>query len=276
MIHQVIHLKDRFPFLGDNGKDPTLSLYLPQNMTEMNRQDMMRPAVLICPGGGYGMCSQREAEVVALRFLPWGYNAYVLNYSVEPHPFPSQIREVAACMELITENAKAWNTDPERIAIMGFSAGGHLAGHYSTCYDIPEVREVFPESKKVKASILCYPVITAYPPHRHVGSFCNLSGHRTPTAEDVEKFSLDNKIGPNTPPAFLWHTAEDDLVPVMNSLLYAQGLAKYNIPFSLNVYAYGWHGMSTCDDQSNGPLDEKYADNADWMERLKKWLKATL
>ena len=168
MQTEVIHLKEYFPILGENGCDPTLMTFLPYNMTEMNRQDQKRPAILICPGGGYWMVSQREGEAIALNFLPDGYNVFVLTYSVKTHAFPTQIREVAAAMELIHTNADLWNTDKNRIAIMGFSAGGHLAGHYSTCYDIPEVRAVFPDSKPVQASILCYPVITADPQYRHV------------------------------------------------------------------------------------------------------------
>ena len=146
MKNQVIYLKERFPFLGEDGKDPNVTLYLPDPMWEMGWDDRKRPCLVILPGGGYGMVSQREGEPIAFHFLPQGYNVFVVRYSVAPHRFPSQLREVAAVMELIYENAGAWHCDTSRVAIMGFSAGGHLAAHYSTCYDIPEVREVFPES----------------------------------------------------------------------------------------------------------------------------------
>ena len=245
-------------------------------MVEMNRQDQLRPAILILPGGGYHFNSEREAEVIALRFLPKGYNAFVLNYSVAPHHFPSQIREVAAAMELIHANAKQWNTDPERIAIMGFSAGGHLACHYTNCYDIPEVREVFPESKAVNASILCYPVITGDPAHRHTGSFQHLSGHQEVTQEDIEKFSLHTKVTARTAPTFLWHTAEDQVVPIKNSILYADALATNKVPFELHIYPFGWHGLCTSDSESNGALEPKVAHTAQWMDSLMKWLKITL
>ena len=276
MIHEVIHLKDHFPFLGEDGKDPRLTLYLPYNMVEMKRQDQLRPAVLICPGGGYHFNSEREAEVIALRFLPKGYNAFVLNYSIAPHHFPSQIREVAAAMELIYANAKAWNTDCSRIALMGFSAGGHLACHYANCYDIPEVREVFPESKAVNASILSYPVITGDPNHRHTGSFQNISGHSDVTEADIEKYSLQTKVTDRTPPTFLWHTAEDAVVPIKNSIWYAEALAEHKVPFELHIYPFGWHGLSTCDDETNAPLDPKIAHTASWMDDLMRWLKITL
>lgn len=276
MKHSVIHLKEHFPVLGKDGFDAILTTYLPYNMAEMNRQEQKRPCILICPGGGYEFTSEREAEVVALHFLPKGYNVFVLNYSVAPHVFPAQLRDVAASLELIYANAAQWNCDTDRIAIMGFSAGGHLAGHYSNCWDCPEVREVFPDSKPVQASILCYPVITADPRHRHTGSFQKLSGHEEPTPEDIEKFSLENLVTDRTPPAFLWHTSEDDCVPVMNSLLYAQALAAHSIPFALHIYPRGWHGLSTADELSNDPLPPEIAMDSDWLDAVMKWLKITL
>ena len=100
MRNKRLHLKDNYEFLGANGADPTLDLYLPFNMTEMGRGDQKRPCMLICPGGGYGFCSQRESEFVALQFLAHGFNAFVLTYSTETHRYPTQIREVAAALEL--------------------------------------------------------------------------------------------------------------------------------------------------------------------------------
>ncbi len=276
MRTEIIHLKDRFPALVDDGKDPVLELYIPNNNPEMNQPELRRPAILICPGGGYGFVSQREWEPVALHFLPQGYNAFVLNYSVAPHCFPTQLREVAAAMELITENADEYVTDPSRIAIMGFSAGGHLAAHYSTSYDLPQVREVFPGSKPVKASVLCYPVITAQANVTHEGSIQSVSGHREPTAADREFYSLEKRVTDKTPPAFIWHTAEDDLVPVQNSLLYAQALAAHKVPFALRIYTYGWHGLSTVDQLTNGPLSLETYQAHQWLADATQWLNTVL
>lgn len=276
MRSETIHLKNHFPFLGENGCDPTLEIYLPQNMTEMGRQNQKRPSILICPGGGYAGVSQREGEPIGLHFLPEGYNVFILTYSVCPNRFPTQLREVAAAMELIHRNAEVWSCDPGRVAIMGFSAGGHLAAHYSTCYNCPEVREVFPSSFPVSASILCYPVITADPKYAHMGSIINLSGHDPITAEDIAKFSCEKQVTDHTPPAFLWHTAADNGVPVMNSLLYAGALADRDIPFELHVYPFGCHGLATVDEHTNNGLDEKTAHAAAWLPALKKWLKLAL
>lgn len=276
MRSETIHLKNHFPFLGENSCDPTLEIYLPQNMTEMGRQNQKRPSILICPGGGYAGVSQREGEPIGLHFLPEGYNVFILTYSVCPNRFPTQLREVAAAMELIHRNAEVWSCDPCRVAIMGFSAGGHLAAHYSTCYNCPEVREVFPSSFPVSASILCYPVITADPKYAHMGSIINLSGHDPITAEDIAKFSCEKQVTDHTPPAFLWHTAADNGVPVMNSLLYAGALADRDIPFELHVYPFGCHGLATVDEHTNNGLDEKTAHAAAWLPALKKWLKLAL
>ncbi len=275
MIHQIIHLKDRFPLLGENGCDPTLAVYVPRNHFDSS-PDRIRPGILIIPGGGYRFVSKREAEPIALKFMCEGYNTFVLNYSVKPNTFPTALREVAAAMEVIYENAEIWLTEVTRIAIMGFSAGGHLACHYSNCYDIPEVREVFPHSKPVQAAVLSYPVITADPKYGHKGSFVNLSGHDEPTEEDIEKFSLQNRVTSNTPATFLWHTRTDQIVPVMNSLLYAQALADHGVPFALHVYPAGAHGLSTVDGVTNGELTPATAHAADWIDAAKKWLKITL
>lgn len=273
MRTKTIHLKDHFPFLGENNCDPTLDLFLPFNLTEMGRQNQKRPSILICPGGGYAGVSQREGEPIGLHFLQEGCNVFILTYSVAPNRFPTQLREVAAAMELIHRHSEEWNCDTGRVAIMGFSAGGHLAAHYSTCYDSPEVREVFPSTHPVAASILCYPVITADPAYSHQGSFINLTGHDPITAADIEKFSCEKQVTPHTPPAFLWHTAADNGVPVMNSLLYAGALANHGIPFELHVYPFGCHGLATVDEHTNNGLDENTAHAAAWLPAVKKWLK---
>ena len=268
-----IHLKDHFPFLGENGCDPTLTTYIQYNMTEMKQENRKRPTLLICPGGGYGMCSQRESEPIALAFIPFGMNAFILDYSVAPNKFPTQIREVAAAMELLYEKQDEWHIDTEKITIIGFSAGGHLAAHYSTSFDIPEVREVFPQSKSVNGSILSYPVIVSDKGKCHEGSFKNLTGEYPLSAENYMRFSLDNCVDENTPPAFIWHTAYDKCVPVESALRYAMAMANNKRPFELHIYPYGDQGGSTFDLQSLSEVNDIATYNSRWVPEAGKWLK---
>ena len=276
MEHKRLFLKDSFSFLGEDGRNPYMDIYLPYNLKEMHREDRKRPCMVVCPGGGYSMCSEREAEPIALKFLEDGYNVFVVYYSVAPHRFPNQLREVAATMELIYKNADEWHCDTEKVGIIGFSAGGHLAAHYSNMYDCKEVREVFPESKPVQASILSYPVISIAFPECHEGSFKNLLGHKPSEKAEIEYFSCEYCVNENTPPAFIWHTAEDSCVPVKNSLAYAEALSKYKIPFELHIYPFGHHGISTCDDQTFDNLTDAVRYAARWITDAKKWLRLIL
>jgi len=276
MKYEKIYLKDFFSALGDGNRNPTLEIYLHYNLKEMGRSNEKRPCLIVCPGGGYSMCSEREAEPIAMKFLPEGFNVFELTYSVAPHRFPAQIREVAAVMELIHKNHEEWNCDTEKIAIIGFSAGAHLAAHYSTMYDCKEVRELFPESKPVNASILSYPVITADFEHAHKGSIINLIGHEPESKEEQEYFSCECQVNQNTPPAYIWHTADDTCVPVKNSFLYAEALSKYNIPFELHIFPSGVHGLSTCDRETLDNVTENTIYTRKWLSEVKKWLQSTL
>ena len=276
MLYELIHLAKQFPQLAKNGCDPTLTVYLPDNMAEMGRAEQKRPCLLVCPGGGYRRVSQREGEPIGLHFLPHGYNVFVLWYSTSPNRFPTQLREVAAAMEVIYENAEKWHCDTDKIAIMGFSAGGHLAAHYTNAYNWPEVREMFPESKPVNASVLCYPVITADPRHAHLGSFQNLLGKEELTEDEQIRFSCNKMVTDQTPPTFLWHTRQDQVVPVMNSLLYGQALAEHGVPFAIHIYPEGVHGLSTVDPVTNNELSPAVMQAKEWLDAAQKWLSFTL
>ena len=274
MIYNVIHLKERFPFLEG---DPTLETYLPENMAEMGWADKKRPVMLIIPGGGYRFVSRREAEPLALRMMPRGFNCFVLTYSVDPIGYPAQLQQVAAAMEMIYEYADAWHCDTDRVAIMGFSAGGHLAAHYCNRYDEPQVRKFFPQSKAVRCAVLGYPVITADPAYSHKASFERLNGGTYPeTQEKIDFYSCDKMVSEKTPPTFLWHCTGDKTVPVKNTLLYANALADHGVPFQLHIYPYGKHGAGTADLTTNAELKPEMDQVKDWLLSLDKWLMQTL
>ena len=248
-----------------------MDVYLPEPLEEMGRGEQKRPVLVICPGGAYRFCSQREAEPIALHFLTDGYCVLVLSYSVAPHVFPRQLQEVAGVLELICQNAELWHCDTEKIALMGFSAGGHLAAHYANAFDIPQVRSAFPHSKGVQASLLCYPVISSREDLRHAESFQNLTG--TEDCARWEQVSCEKLVTGKTPPTFLWHTAKDNAVPVSNTLVYGQALAAHGVPFEMHVFPEGAHGLATADAVTNDCLPAGAGKNALWLPLAKEWLK---
>ena len=258
------------------GTNATLTAYLPQNLKEMGWENDLRPAVVLCPGGGYRMVSEREAEPVALKLLTLKLNVFILNYSVAPARYPTQLLEVAAAFDIITKNAKNWHTDKNNIGVMGFSAGGHLAAHYSNRFDIEEIKKVVKNPKQPDFCVLGYPVISADPAVCHLGSFKNLLGIEDVNKEIVENYSCDRMVNENTPKTFIFTTCTDATVPAVNSMLYSTALAKNNIPYCLHIYPYGRHGLATADEISCG---EKHLTSpavyrvADWIEEFKHWVR---
>ena len=135
---------------------------------------------------------------------------------------------------------------------------------------------MFPESKPVQAALLCYPVITADPKHAHLGSFQNLLGKETLTQEEQLRYSCNKLVTAQTPPTFLWHTRRDQVVPVMNALLYGQALAEQDVSFAMHIYPEGVHGLATVDAVTNNELSPAAALAVDWLEAARKWLSFTL
>ena len=205
---------------------------------------MKRPAVLVIPGGGYGgVCEATEGEPIARKFNELGFHAFVLHYRVAPHRFPEPQEDVFRAIRLIRANAGKWCVIPDQLAVCGFSAGGHLAASAGTLFD--EIHadagdEADSQEMRPNALILCYPVIsfTDFP---HLGSGKNLLGERF--EECRERYSLEKRVSEKTPPAFLWHTAEDQTVPWQNSVLMAEALYEKKIPCSLHIFPHGPHGM---------------------------------
>jgi acetyl esterase/lipase len=276
--HEIIDIWEGIKQFTDNdNKDeirPALATYILEGTSELNA-DKKRASVLICPGGGYAYTSDREAEPVAMRFLAAGFNAFILRYRTAPSRHPKPLLDLSRAMWIIRENADKWNLDPEKIAVCGFSAGGHLAASLGVFWNELYISEAIgmPEGiNKPNGLILGYPVITSGK-YAHRGSFSNLLG-RDATAEQKEGMSLELHVKNQVPPTFLWHTFHDLAVPVENSLLFAQALRQSGIPFELHIFPDGPHGLSLCDEETavnNPDLINPHA--ANWMPLCIEWLK---
>ena len=236
-----------------------------------------RKAIIICPGGGYVMLSEREAEPIALRYFAAGLNVFVLRYSIldEAANYKPLI-EACLAIKYLRENAEELCVDPANIFITGFSAGGHLAASTGTLWHINEVKanigDADPEICKPTATILCYPVITNDKRYRHKGSILAVNGYRD-VEEEMDRFSLELRVDSQTSPAFIWHTAKDSIVPVQNALLYATALAANKIPFELHIHPNGDHGLALCNEETwaqNPDFIIPY--NADWINYAIKWI----
>lgn len=255
--------------------NPRLYTYVLDNYEEIDA-NRRRPAVLICPGGGYQHTSNREAEAIAVQMNAMGIQAFVLYYDVAPvvH-FPVPQLEAAKAMLTIREHAREWHVDENRIMIMGFSAGAHLAGSIGAFYNrefLYQPLHTEPEYIKPAGMVLCYPVITSGE-FAHRGSFVSLLGEREEELKDL--VSLEKQVTPDTPPAFIWHTFEDGAVPVENSLLYAEALRRAGVPFELHIYPRGSHGLSlgTEETQSAGGRNSIIPEVQNWIEMAGRWIK---
>jgi len=206
-----------------------------------------RPAVLVLPGGGYAMCSDREADPVALAYLEAGFQAFVLRYSVgEGVVWPMPLEDYEQAMELIRAKAEEWSLYPDKIAVVGFSAGGHLAASAATI-----------AQNKPNAAILGYPVTEGA-----VVKAC-LS-----TAPDVV-----DKVDADTCPCFVFATRTDNVVPVSNSLHFVQALEEHGIMFESHIYAYGPHGFSVANSAVLAPNTKIASRVARWVGDSAAWLK---
>lgn len=250
-----------------------LTAYCPENLTEIG-DTRSWPAVLICPGGAYAMVSQREAEPVAMQMMARDVSAFVLEYDVAPARYPTQLLQTAEALAYIRENAAEYHID--KVSVMGFSAGGHLAASLGTRWQEELLRNELckpSETFRPDSLVLCYPVITAGE-FTHVGSMENLTGSIEP--KDWQMHALETLVTDKTPKTFLWHTWEDSAVPVENSLLFATALRKAGVTTELHIYPHGDHGLSLSTERVTFP-EEYYSSMVpavrNWIDMAARWIK---
>ena len=249
--------------------------YLRDETTEMPAFNT-RPAMLILPGGGYAYCSAREADPVAMQFLQAGYNVFTLYYTCRISEEQSALHwqpliDAAGAVLHIRRTAQALRIEPAKIAVCGFSAGGHLAASTAILWDAEPVQKalgIHAEEARPNAVVLGYPVVTSGVA-THGGSMQNLCGEDAALRSTM---SLENQIRAGLPPFFIWHTVEDPAVPVQNSLLLANALNEHKVPFELHLFAHDGHGTSTCTNEVNTPNSHNRA----WVALCTEWLADTL
>ncbi len=230
--------------------------------SKLQCENWKRPAVVVVPGGGYGMVSKREGEPVAFEFLARGFQTFVLTYTVggvNGVPYPEQLFEVAAAVDYVKKHAEELAVDPDEVFVIGFSAGGHLAGNLAVEHQNVSEKLGRELDCKPTAVGLCYPVISNVDGHQ--GSYDNLLYGYTEEAkaELLKTLALDEAVSEHTPPAFIWTTAKDNAVPPSNSLRYALALNQRGIDYELHIYPRLHHGISTASKEVNyvTPENEK-------------------
>ena len=201
--------------------------------------------LIIFPGGGYRMHAEHEGKGYADFFVEAGISCFVTSYrlggdgtGINGHRHPAMLEDALAAIYTVRQRASEWGINPSKIGVMGSSAGGHLTAHSLTAYS------QYPSDLSLRADfgILCYPVITMTGAHCHTGSRGNLLGEEATEAQ-ASAVSPEQLVTAQTPPCFLWHTWEDQAVPVENSLLFASALRANNVPFEMHIYPKGRHGL---------------------------------
>jgi acetyl esterase/lipase len=240
---------------------PTLTMYKPQS------NGGATTAVIICPGGGYSvLAAGHEGSDVAKVLNDWGITAFVLKYrlpddSIMIDKSIGPLQDAQRAIQLVRENAAKWNIDKAKIGIMGFSAGGHLASTASTHFSKAVIENPKGTSLRPDFSILIYPVISFTDSIGHIGSRNNLIGQNPPDARIVD-YSNELQVNSQTPPAFLVHSKDDDVVKVANSVHYFEALKKNHVNGEIRLYDRGGHGYGMNNPTTKDP----------WMDHLKAWM----
>lgn len=243
MIYKKINLKDYYPMLED---DVSLTAYCPDNSPEIN-PNRKRKTILIFPGGGYEFCSYREAEPVALRFLGYDFNCFVIIYNTKPKTHMSPTIEGMAAIAFIREHADEYNVDINCVGTMGFSAGGHAAGTVAMRSEnktVADILNVAPSLLKINFFISCYAVITFEKDKTHYGTMHWLSND---DEKLIEAYSIEKHVTKDFPPTYIFATEDDTCVPAINSKLLDQACLDNNVKVQCHIFPHGWHGLSLAD-----------------------------
>ena len=249
-----------------------LDVYLHKASDEMSALKE-KPMMVICPGGGYEFRSDREAEPFALRMMAQGFHAAVVQYKVKPSVYPYAVLQLAEAVRQVRQHAEEWHVIPDQVYIMGFSAGGHLACTLGTLWNDELFHTVMgsPADWRPDAQVLSYPVVTMGE-YTHAGSRRNLLGEN-PDPALVEKLSLENSVSPDTVPTFIWHTMEDTVVPVENTINYVSALRRHGVRFETHIFECGVHGLATCDELTATRPEQITPDNAAWFDHAIHFLR---
>jgi acetyl esterase/lipase len=258
---------------GDMPDDvPTMSVHLaryPSAQSGAAAPDAACTAILVCPGGGYGgLAMGHEGTEIARWWNDHGISAAILNYRHRGKGYghPAPLQDAQRALRTLRARAAEWKIDPQRIGVMGFSAGGHLASTLGTRFDDGNSEHADPVERtscRPDFMILCYPVIAFGQPYTHVGSQHNLIG-RDATDEQVRELSSERQVTAKCPPTFLFHTDEDQGVPAENSIALYLALRQAGVPAELHVYQRGPHGVG---------LAAQRPATASWPERCLDWLR---
>ena len=241
MYCEKVDLYNYFGLTKQDGAEGYLNVYIPEAPNYPTRK---RPAMLVIAGGGYEFVSPREKECIALAYIAHGFAVFTLEYSVAPIKFPAQLLEGAMAMAYIRDNAEKFGIKPDKVAAIGFSAGGHLAGMLGTLFDRAEIKSALKDKAnfvRPDAVILSYPVISSGE-KAHKGSFNALCGADNLSLQ--KEMSLEFCVTKDSSPAFIWTTVNDNFVPSENSLLIASAYKSAGAPFELHMFENGVHGLS--------------------------------
>ncbi len=226
----------------------------------------LRPAVIVLPGGGYNVLAPHEAEPIAEWLGSLGLASFVCRYRVWPNRHPAPLHDAERALRLVRARAAEWGVDPKRVAVLGFSAGGHCAATVS-CHGQPgqpdHADPIERQNGRPDAAILCYPLISLQP-WSHAGSRERLLG-RDADPELVRQLSLEFAVHDRCPPTFMWSTGDDTATPIFNNLHYAAALRRHGVPFALHIYPTGRHGLGLAQDVPHV---------RDWTGACASWLRS--